>query len=119
MGREERANPVAQASRAEIPASGDPNDLAGCPPSEYLEALARASLAQSIGQSNAIAELFKPRSVIAGPGGAPAGPQIDFPSTVLRNQAIILKGQAVILDLLLTFLTGKPDLKPMPGKVDG
>lgn len=119
MGAAERANPVAQAVRAETPGAGAAADLAACPPSEFLEGFARATLAESIAVSNHLRELLKPRSVIAGPGGAPAAPQVNFQAEVLLDLSRLLRGQAIILDLLLTFLTGRPDLKPIPRPTDG
>ena len=120
MGYEQRAREMEQERQAGL--SPEPREITSeSAPSEWLEQQARNHIANLVGQANGLVEVLNPRSPLVTPGGRPAAaPQINFPVLVLENQRRIMMGLAMVADLLLTQLTGKPELRPVgkPGNGD-
>src|SRR5262245_41610769 len=92
---------------------GAAEDLASRPPSEFLERLTRAGIGELMGHSAALIQALQPRSVIAGPDGKVGAPQVNFPAEVLMTLARMERCQAITLDLLLSFLAGRAELRPL------
>jgi hypothetical protein len=89
-------------------------EAAGLAPSPFLVAVAHQRLAQCNAAALGIRGfLSRPNLTIAG------RPQMDPVATLLANVALLLDAQAVTMDLLLSFLAGKPGLRPVAPPANG
>ena len=114
MGHEERFSggqrAAAEAEQARIQALPytPEGQAAGLAPSPFLVEIAH----QRLGQCNAAAGAI--RNLLSRPNLTIAGrPAIDPVATTLLNVALLLDAQAATMDLLLSFLVGRPGLRPI------
>jgi hypothetical protein len=92
--------------------------VAGAAPSEFLETVARGMLVDCMRQANEIGVLLNPPKIVGPSGQAPAQ-QVNPMAVLLASQLRLLHGQAALLDLLLTFLSGRPELRPVKAPENG
>lgn len=120
MGWAERmAAQAVQASREPVVTAPAPVGPAlGAAPSEFLEAVARGAIGECLRAQGEIQRVLSPPAIVGPSGQAAARP--DPVALILATQMRLLHGQAVMLDLLLTFLSGRPELRPVqaPGNGD-
>ena len=115
MGWAERANvtpSVEPRGTSEVPAAG---------PSEFLESVARGMLVDCMRGAEMLQQTLMPPKLV-GASGKPLGPQVNPMVVLMQSQIRILHAQAAVLDLLLTFLSGRPELRPVKreeGPADG
>jgi len=113
MGHEQRAKELEMERQAGL--SNEPREIScESAPSEWLEQQARNYLGGLVSQAHGIGELMQPRSSVVGPNGQPASaPQVNMQALMLENQRRIMMGLTMVMDLLLTQLTGRPELRPV------
>jgi hypothetical protein len=104
-----RARDAAQSDAdriAELPREPGEQDL-GAAPSPWLDEIARRMQRDCMSMAGQIQAAARPNLSLAG------GPRLDFTATMLNGLIISLHAQAATIDLLLTFLNGRPELRPV------
>ena len=92
-----------------------PELVPGAGPSEFLELYTRQMLIDCLRGAAQLQAVLSPPPAIVGPSGqAPARP--DPVAVMLVSQIRVLHAQAAMLDLFLTFLSGRPELRPGPAQ---
>lgn len=86
-------------------------DVAQMAPSEWLERLARECEAAAQGHANSLMGVVFQKSALVPP---PQVPPAEMLRMILGCQLLGLRLQAATNDMLLTFLTGRPELRPFP-----
>lgn len=118
MGWAERMAREAESARAGKdpgPSLAPRPEIAGAAPSEWLEQMSRKFAADLVAQANAIEAAMQPRSALVGPDGN-APPKIDYDRATLASMVRLMRSMAILNDMFLTFLTGVPDIKPIPAQ---
>lgn len=115
---EDRARDAVQVSKEPIVKAPEPGGLAGgYAPSEFLETVARGMLVDCMKGAAMVQAVLSPPSIVGPSGQAAARP--DPVATLLATQMRVLHAQAAVLDLLLTFLSGRPELRPVKTPENG
>lgn len=102
--KQSKAADIALSPRSPIPAYA---------PSEWLEQSVRQNSAALLQAVAGIQQGLQPRAQLTGPDGRALGPPFDPMLAVLQSLQRVMTALAMQNDLLLTYLTGKPDLRPV------
>ena len=92
--------------------SAEPREAGpGAAPSEFLETVARGMLVDCMKAAGEIQGLLAPPKIVGPSGQGPARP--DAGVVVMATLVRVLHAQAATLDLMLTMLGCRPELRPV------
>ena len=113
-----KAREVVDASRQGVPSTEPREPGPGAAPSEFLEGVARGMLVDCMRSAARLQAVLSPPPAIVGPSGQ-APVRLDPMTEVVAALIRIEHAQAATLDLMLTMLGCRPELRPMAAPANG